>query len=46
MALAEQAGEARIWAGIHYRSDLVSGYALAHRVAEAVIERARVDGSH
>jgi membrane-associated phospholipid phosphatase len=45
MTLAEQAGESRVWAGIHYRSDLVSGFELARKVAGAVIERARVDGS-
>jgi membrane-associated phospholipid phosphatase len=46
MALAKEAGESRIWAGIHYRSDVVAGFELARRVADAVIERARVDGSH
>jgi PAP2 superfamily len=45
-ALGQQAGESRIWAGIHYRSDVVAGFELARKVAEAVIERARVDGSH
>lgn len=45
-ALAQQAGESRIWAGIHYRSDVVAGFELARKVAGAVIERARVDGSH
>ena len=45
-ALAQQAGESRIWAGIHYRSDVVAGFELARKVAEAVIERGRVDGSH
>jgi len=44
-AQAEQAGESRIWAGIHYRSDVVAGFELARKVAGAVIERARVDGS-
>ena len=45
MALAKEAGESRIWAGIHYRSDVVAGFELARNVAGAVIERARVDGS-
>ncbi len=45
MALAQQAGESRVWAGIHYRSDLVAGFELARKVAGAVIERAQVDGS-
>ncbi len=40
MAMGQQAGESRIWAGIHYRSDLVAGYDLARKVAAAVIERA------
>lgn len=44
-ALGDQAGESRIWAGIHYRSDVVAGYELARKVVGAVIERARVDGS-
>src|SRR5579864_977559 len=43
--LAKEAGESRIWAGIHYRSDIAAGFDLARKVAEAVIERARVDGS-
>jgi membrane-associated phospholipid phosphatase len=45
MSLAREAGESRIWAGIHYRSDIVAGFELARKVAGAVIERARVDGS-
>ncbi len=45
MAMAEQAGESRIWAGIHYRSDVVAGFELARTVAGAVIERAQADGS-
>ena len=44
-ALAQQAGESRIWAGIHYRSDVVAGFELARRVTDAVIQRARLDGS-
>jgi hypothetical protein len=45
-SLGQEAGEARIWAGIHYRSDVAAGFELARKVANAVIERARVDGSH
>lgn len=44
-ALAEEAGESRIWAGIHYRSDIAAGFELARKVAGAVIQRARMDGS-
>lgn len=44
-ALGEQAGESRVWAGIHYRSDVTAGFELARKVAQAVIRRARTDGS-
>jgi membrane-associated phospholipid phosphatase len=44
-ALAEEAGESRVWAGIHYRSDIVAGAALGRAVADKVIARARKDGS-
>jgi hypothetical protein len=44
-ALAEQAEESRVWAGIHYRSDIVAGAAVGRAVAEKVIDRARKDGS-
>lgn len=36
-ALAAEAAEARIWAGIHYRSDIVAGRALGRKVAERAI---------
>jgi len=45
-ALAEEAAESRIWAGIHYRSDIVAGVALGQAVADKVINQARKDGSH
>ena len=44
-ALAEEAAESRIWAGIHYRSDVTAGITLGRAVAEKVIARARKDGS-
>jgi len=44
-ALAEEASESRVWAGIHYRSDIVAGAALGRAVADKVINRARKDGS-
>jgi membrane-associated phospholipid phosphatase len=44
-ALAEEANESRMWAGIHYRSDTVAGAALGRAVANKVIDRARKDGS-
>jgi hypothetical protein len=44
-ALAEEAAESRVWAGIHYRSDIIAGAALGRAVAEKVIAWARTDGS-
>jgi membrane-associated phospholipid phosphatase len=44
-ALGERAAESRIWAGIHYRSDIVAGRRLAIAVANKVIERAMHDGA-
>jgi len=44
-ARAAEAGESRIWAGIHYRSDTDAGLALGRSVAGLVIERAKSDGS-
>jgi len=43
--LANEASDSRLWAGIHYRSDLVAGLAQADAVAGLVIERAKNDGS-
>jgi membrane-associated phospholipid phosphatase len=44
-ALADQAAESRIWAGIHYRSDIDAGRQVALGVAGKVIERAKQDGA-
>lgn len=44
-AMGEQAAESRIWAGIHYRSDIDAGRQLAIGVAGKVIERAKQDGA-
>ncbi len=44
-ALAQEANESRIWAGIHYRSDTVAGAALGRSVANKVIEWAQKDSS-
>jgi membrane-associated phospholipid phosphatase len=43
--LATEAGESRIWAGIHFRSDVDAGLALGQSVAGAVIDHAAADGS-
>jgi membrane-associated phospholipid phosphatase len=39
-ALRDEAGEARIWAVIHYRSDIVAGRELGRLVAERVVATA------
>jgi membrane-associated phospholipid phosphatase len=44
MALAEEAAESRIWAGIHFRSDVEAGSVLGKAVGDAVIARAMSDG--
>jgi membrane-associated phospholipid phosphatase len=44
-ALGDRAGESRIWAGIHFRSDIVAGRQLGLAVATKVIERATQDGA-
>ncbi|TXL81985.1 phosphatase PAP2 family protein [Vineibacter terrae] len=44
-ALADEGGQSRIAAGIHYRSDVVAGNAMGRAVAGKMIERARDDGA-
>jgi len=44
-ALGTEAGESRLWAGIHFRSDIDTGLALGRAVAKLVIEQAEKDGS-
>ena len=44
-AVAQEAGDSRIWAGIHFRSDVEAGSNLAHDVAQKVIDVAQNDGS-
>lgn len=41
----DQIGESRIWAGIHFRADIVVGAELGKKVAAKAIERAKGDGS-
>jgi membrane-associated phospholipid phosphatase len=42
---AEEASLSRVWAGIHYRFDVVAGDSLGARVGRAVAARARTDGA-
>ena len=44
-ALGKQAGDSRIWAGIHYQIDNESGVALGRSVAQKFIAWANSDGS-
>jgi membrane-associated phospholipid phosphatase len=44
-ALAQQAGDSRVWAGIHFPTDVKVGLALGQTVAQKVIELAQKDGS-
>jgi len=43
--LMVESADSRLWAGIHYRSDLDVGLSLSRQVAALVIERAKNDGS-
>jgi membrane-associated phospholipid phosphatase len=42
---ATESADSRLWAGIHFRSDLNAGLALSKQVAALIIERAKSDGS-
>jgi membrane-associated phospholipid phosphatase len=44
-ALGKEAGDSRIWAGIHYQMDNVAGAQLGKSIAELFIARAQTDGS-
>jgi membrane-associated phospholipid phosphatase len=44
-SMAQQAGDAFVYAGVQYPSDVSAGLALGQAVAARVIQRARADGS-
>src|SRR6185436_13423836 len=44
-ALGKEAGDSRIWAGIHYQIDNVSGVQLGRSVVQKFIDWANADGS-
>ncbi len=44
-AVGKEAGDSRIWAGIHYEMDNVAGMQLGKSVAQVFISRAQSDGS-
>jgi membrane-associated phospholipid phosphatase len=43
--LGTEAGDSRIWAGIHYQMDNLAGVQLGRSVAQVFITRAQSDGS-
>jgi membrane-associated phospholipid phosphatase len=43
--LAEEESWSRLWAGIHFRSDIEAGRALGRAVGQAVLARAATDGA-
>ena len=44
-AVGKEAGDSRIWAGIHYQMDNVAGVALGRAIAGVFVVRAEQDGS-
>jgi hypothetical protein len=44
-AVAKEAADSRVWAGIHYQMDLDAGLTLGSKVAQKVISWASSDGS-
>lgn len=44
-AKGEEASLSRVWAGVHYRFDVLGGEALGRRVGDAVVARMRADGA-
>jgi hypothetical protein len=40
---ADQIAESRLWAGIHFRSDIEGGKALGKMIADMVIDRMKGD---
>jgi hypothetical protein len=42
--MADDESWSRLWAGIHYRSDIEAGRALGRKVGGAVLEWAKQDG--
>jgi hypothetical protein len=44
-ARSTEAAESRIWAGIHFRSDVNAGLAIGRKVGDLIMEKAAQDGS-
>ena len=45
LSRAKENAASRVWAGIHFRSDVLAGVAMGQEVGKAVIEYAKSDGS-
>jgi membrane-associated phospholipid phosphatase len=45
LSWAKEFGESRLWAGIHFRSDIESGFEMGRRVGLLVVDRAKRDGA-
>ncbi|MGA8215282.1 MAG: phosphatase PAP2 family protein [Candidatus Sulfotelmatobacter sp.] len=43
--LVPEVNNARVWAGVHFRDDMLAGNILGEQVAEAVLEKVHLDGS-
>jgi membrane-associated phospholipid phosphatase len=43
---AQEFGESRLWAGIHFKSDIDAGFEMGRRVGALAIERAKSDGGN
>jgi membrane-associated phospholipid phosphatase len=41
--IGEEIGLSRMWAGIHYRSDIETGWDMARKLLQKVVERAEAD---
>ncbi|MGH9627591.1 MAG: vanadium-dependent haloperoxidase [Bryobacteraceae bacterium] len=43
--LGQEIGHSRMWAGIHYRSDIEAGWEMASKLFQKIVARAESDGS-
>ena len=43
--LIPEVNNARVWAGVHFRDDMLAGNAIGEQVANAVMEKVHLDGS-
>ncbi|HXM59861.1 MAG TPA: phosphatase PAP2 family protein [Terriglobales bacterium] len=43
--LIPEVNNARVWAGVHFREDMLAGNIIGEQVADAVMEKVHLDGS-